>query len=175
LRYPLPVVAIAFAVLALAGIGGYRALSEASRGGPLETAGEAIWQASLPDLAGAAQPLRQWRGKVLVVNFWAPWCPPCRAEIPDFVRLQHDYGGRGVQFVGIALDREDRVRDFVAAVGVDYPILLGSAVPDLGRAAGNRNGGLPYTLVLDRRGRIAASLSGGIERSRLEAVIRPLL
>lgn len=175
MKYPLPVLAIAFAVLTLAGLGGYRAISEATRGSGAGTAGEAIWAASLPDLAGRTQALQQWRGKVLVVNFWAPWCPPCRAEMPGFVELQRDYGQRGLQFVGIALDREDKVREFVAATGVDYPILMGTAAPDLGRAAGNRTGGLPFTLVLDRQGRVAATLAGGIERTRLESLIAPLL
>src|SRR5580704_17582523 len=67
----------------------------------------ALLALSLPDTQGVAQPLAQWRGKVLVVNFWATWCGPCREEMPEFVRAQHDFGPRGLQFVGIAVDELD--------------------------------------------------------------------
>jgi thiol-disulfide isomerase/thioredoxin len=77
------------------------------------------------DLAGKAQALRQWQGKVLVLNFWAPWCPPCREEIPDFIRLQERHGQAGLQFVGVALDDPDKVAAFVDETGINYPILLG--------------------------------------------------
>jgi len=136
----------------------------------------AVWGATLPDLAGRPQPLRQWQGKLVVLNFWAPWCPPCREEIPGFVRLQKEYGDRGVQFVGIALDSADRVRAYADQVGIPYPLLLGDAgAAELGRAAGNRLGGLPYTVVFDRRGNPTATLTGGVDAMRLEALIKPLL
>jgi thiol-disulfide isomerase/thioredoxin len=67
----------------------------------------------LADVEGRQQALDQWRGKVLVVNFWATWCEPCREEIPAFVRLQDKYRMRGVQFVGIAIDQRDKIRMFV--------------------------------------------------------------
>src|SRR5690242_4909555 len=67
---------------------------------------------SLPDTQGAKQPLAQWRGKVLLVNFWATWCAPCRDEMPEFVRAQHDLGPRGLQVVGIAIDQPDKVARF---------------------------------------------------------------
>ena len=96
----------------------------------------------------ARQALRQWQGKVLVLNFWAPWCPPCREEIPDFIRLQQRHGEAGLQFVGVALDDPDKVAAFVDETGINYPILLGGdAGAALCMAAGNRLGGLP----LDRK------------------------
>lgn len=137
---------------------------------------DTVWNTTLPDLAGRPQPLRQWQGKLLVLNFWAPWCPPCREEIPGFIRLQQEYGGQGVQFVGIALDSADRVRSFARQVGIPYPLLLGDAgAAELGRAAGNRLGGLPYTVVFDRQGNPTATLTGGVDASRLEALLKPLL
>lgn len=135
-----------------------------------------VWQTRLPDLAGNEQALSQWQGKVMVLNFWAPWCPPCRKEMPGFVRLQEKYAGRGLQFVGVALDELDKVQAYADEIGVNYPILLGdmSAVM-LGQAAGNRLGGLPYTLVLDKRGTPIATLTGAIDETRLEEMVGPLL
>lgn len=143
----------------------------------LETAWvERVWAAALPDLAGQPQALSQWRGKVVVLNFWAPWCPPCRHEIPGFVRLQARLGTQGLQFVGVALDRPEPVREYVRQAGINYPILLGGAEGVfLGQAAGNHQGGLPYTLVLDRQGQPVASLVGMVSERRLEAIVRPLL
>jgi thiol-disulfide isomerase/thioredoxin len=135
-----------------------------------------VWNASLPDLANRPQPIRQWQGKLLVLNFWAPWCPPCREEIPGFIRLQAKYGDRGVQFLGVALDAADRVRAFADQAGIPYPILLGDAgAAELARAAGNRLGGLPYTVVFDRQGRPVATLTGGVDEARLEMLLKPML
>lgn len=135
-----------------------------------------VWDARLPDLAGRLQPLNQWQGKVLVLNFWAPWCPPCRKEIPDFVRLQARHGGAGLQFVGIALDEPDKVAAFLDDNGVNYPNLLGEADgADLSVAAGNRLGGLPFTVVFDRRGNAVATFTGGVTEARLAPVIESLL
>jgi thiol-disulfide isomerase/thioredoxin len=135
-----------------------------------------LWTTRLPDLSGREQTLDNWRGKVLVVNFWAPWCPPCRAEMPGFDHLQNRLGARGLQFVGVALDAPDKVSAFLAKNPVSYPILQGAVTGhELARAAGNQLGGLPYTLILDRRGSPVATLTGGIEEARVEALVEPLL
>src|SRR4030095_3013747 len=80
---------------------------------------------SLPDTKGVEHPLAQWKGKVVVVNFWATWCVPCREEMPQFVRVQDDLGGRGVQFVGIAIDQPDKIDAFAAELRLNYPALVG--------------------------------------------------
>ncbi len=145
-------------------------------GVPAEVRLAEVWDAKLPDLAGRMQPLKQWQGKVLVLNFWAPWCPPCRKEIPDFMRLQDRHGQAGLQFVGIALDEPDKVTAFVDETGINYPILLGAEeAAALSMAAGNRLGGLPFTVVFDRRGNALATLTGGVTEARLEALVKPLL
>jgi thiol-disulfide isomerase/thioredoxin len=103
---------------------------------------------SLPDLDGKEQALGQWKGKVLIVNFWATWCVPCREEMPEFVKLQKEFGDRGVQFVGIAVDDPAKVRQFAAELGLNYPALIGGyGAIELSKSLGNRVGALPYTLV----------------------------
>jgi thiol-disulfide isomerase/thioredoxin len=81
--------------------------------------GDALLAVSLPDAAGTPQTLGQWRGKLLVVNFWATWCAPCREEMPMFVKAQADHGGRGLQLVGIAVDDAAKVRQFASEIGVN--------------------------------------------------------
>ena len=145
-------------------------------GAPGAVSVAAVWDGRLPDLSGKPQAVRQWQGKVLVLNFWAPWCPPCRKEIPDFIRLQERHGGAGLQFVGVALDEADRVSAFADETGINYPVLLGGGDgANLSMAAGNHFGGLPYTVVFDRRGNPVATLTGGVTEARLEALVKPLL
>ncbi|MBI4205955.1 MAG: TlpA family protein disulfide reductase [Betaproteobacteria bacterium] len=137
---------------------------------------EAIMAARLIDLDGRQQPLSQWRGKVLVVNFWATWCAPCRQEIPAFVRLQEKYRSRGLQFVGIAIDQRDQVQVFAREFGINYPVLLGGIdTVEISRQAGNRIGALPFTLVFDRNGQIAAREVGETKETKLDALVQPLL
>jgi thiol-disulfide isomerase/thioredoxin len=141
-----------------------------------EAAGPALLQTSLPDLAGTSQRLDQWKGKVLVVNFWATWCAPCREEIPALVRLQRDLGDRGLQVVGIAIDQLDKVRPYAAEMGMNYPILIGELdAIDLARQAGNELGALPFTVVLDRNGNAVRGELGRVTEEKLAALVRPLL
>jgi thiol-disulfide isomerase/thioredoxin len=146
------------------------------RNGLDDTVAAQVYAARLPDLKGTPQPLEQWRGRVLVVNFWATWCAPCREEIPGFVRLQARHGGRGLQFVGIAIDQPDKVAEFAREFRINYPLLMGGLeTMELLRQAGNRAGVLPYTLVLDRGGRVVSREPGGLKEPRLEGLVEPLL
>lgn len=141
-----------------------------------EISAEPVFAASFRDLDDKLQPLKQWRDKVVVLNFWAPWCPPCREEIPDFISLQDKYRDRGLVFIGVALDEKIKVQAFADEVGINYPILLGEMeAVDLAKKIGNRMGGLPFTVVIDRNGSIVASAVGGLTMSRLEKIILPLL
>jgi thiol-disulfide isomerase/thioredoxin len=135
-----------------------------------------IFGARLTDVKGVVQPMEQWRGRVLVVNFWATWCAPCREEIPGFVKLQARHGSRGLTFVGIAIDQPEKVAEFAKEFGINYPLLVGGLESmELLREAGNRAGLLPYTLVIDRAGRLVSREPGGLKETRLESLILPLL
>jgi thiol-disulfide isomerase/thioredoxin len=137
---------------------------------------DALMAARLADLEGRQQTLDQWRGKVLVVNFWATWCAPCREEIPAFVRLQEKYRSDGLQFVGIAIDQPEKVQAFSREFGINYPLLLGGIdTIEISRRAGNRIGALPFTLVLDRNGRIVSRELGKARETELETRLKSLL
>jgi thiol-disulfide isomerase/thioredoxin len=173
---------VLFAVVAgLSAAGGvsYHLWSRGSGAGPARVPNavvERVLSARVADVKGGTQSLEQWRGKVLVVNYWATWCAPCREEIPGFVRLQERYGSRGLQFVGIAIDQADKVAEFATEFRINYPLLLGELETiELLRQAGNRAGVLPYTLVIDRNGKLVSREPGGLKEARLESLLVPLL
>lgn len=141
-----------------------------------EGAAEAVMATRLADLQGQSQALSQWRGKVLIVNFWATWCAPCREEIPVFIRLQEKYRTQGLQFVGIAIDQRGPVEVFAREFGMNYPVLLGGIeTVEISRQAGNRAGALPYTLILDRDGKVIGTELGSVKEAKLEGIIKSLL
>jgi len=164
-------------IAVLAVVGGYFArdwltLSDA----PEEDAAQVLLAATLNDLAGKPQALSQWQGRVVVVNFWATWCPPCLKEIPEFVRFQERYGSQGLQFVGLAIDSPSRVAAFVSQHGVNYPILIAQSEGlELSRRAGNRLGALPFTVVVDRNGRAAVVELGILDEAKLNRIVQRLL
>lgn len=137
---------------------------------------ESILALQLPDTQGKPERLEQWRGKVLVVNFWATWCAPCREEIPMFIKMQDKYRAQGVQFVGISIDQPDKTAQFAKEFGVNYPVLIGGFdVVDKSRDAGNDKRGLPFTLIFDRKGAINRAELGGLKQEKLEPVLAALL
>jgi thiol-disulfide isomerase/thioredoxin len=136
----------------------------------------ALTRTMFPDLAGEQVSLERWQGKVIVVNLWAGWCPPCREEIPGLVRIQQKFAPNGVQIVGIAFDSAAKSREAAAELGINYPVLIaGLEGIDLIRRLGNRAGGLPYTLVLDRKGSPVATHLGILSEADLERILAPLL
>lgn len=166
--------------LALAGV----ALAAATAGfvlGPRllqRDSGEAasIAAARFQDLAGATRRLSEWNGRILLLNFWATWCAPCREEIPMLMELRAEYSQFGVEVVGIAIDMASKVSDYVRQMRIDYPILVADAGGlDLMRSLGNTAGGLPYTVLLDRQGNPVRRKLGALRRDELLAMLKPLL
>lgn len=166
-----------FFVVALAALAaGYLARNSMIEPEPQRDAAQVLLAASLPDLDGRMQPLAQWRGKVMVVNFWATWCPPCLKEIPEFVRLQQRYSDKGVQFLGLAIDDRAKVAAFVARHGMNYPVLIAEKEGlTLARAAGNRIGALPFTVIIDKQGRPARVELGVLDEKKLAPMLEALL
>jgi thiol-disulfide isomerase/thioredoxin len=163
---------LAAAILAaVAGAYAYRAtVSERSA---VAEAAAGLMRLRLPDISGKNQSLAQWQDKVLILNFWATWCEPCRVEIPALLRIQAKYASNGVQVVGISLDSVDKVRQFATEYSIGYPLVVGSIeVIDLTRELGNKAAGLPFTVVLDRSGRVVKTRLGGISEAELESAIK---
>ena len=131
---------------------------------------------TLPDAAGEQATLAQWKGKVLVVNFWATWCEPCKEEMPRFIKLQEEFGPKGLQFVGVAIDQPEKVRAFAKDIGLNYPTLVGGyGVIELSKTLGNRVGALPFTVVLDRAGGLVHTQLGPLKDSQLQSIISQLI
>jgi thiol-disulfide isomerase/thioredoxin len=166
----------ALAVAAGAGVQHWRSSGKAPLPALVHNPAEAILALRLPDPHGKIEALEQWRGKVLVVNFWATWCAPCREEIPMFIKLQDRYRERGVQFVGISIDQPDKTAQFAKEFGMNYPVLIGGFdVMDKTREIGNRTRGLPFTLLFGRNGMINGSELGGLRREKLEPLLVGML
>ena len=128
---------------------------------------------TLLDSEGKSQAFSQWRGKTLVVNFWAAWCPPCREEMPAFSRLQDKYAANGVQFTGIALDSTEAVRAFSSQHPVTYPLLMGGAEgTELARQLGNSQLALPYTVIFSPSGETRFARLGAISEQELDTFLR---
>jgi peroxiredoxin len=131
---------------------------------------------TLPDLDGAPHNIHQWQGNVIVLNFWATWCPPCCRETPMFVDLQDEFGPQGLQFVGVAIDEISKVKEFMDTYGVNYPMLTGvDDAIEISKTYGNRFGALPYTVFIDRDGNIVHRQREELKRDQAESIIKKLL
>ena len=131
---------------------------------------------SMADVEGEMHNISKFDGKVMIVNFWATWCPPCRREIPAFIALQEKYQSQGFVIVGVALDSQQAAIDYVDPMGINYPILVseteGIAVS---QAYGNQLSVLPYTVVVDRKGIIRHAFAREITLAEAEKLIKPYL
>ncbi len=135
-----------------------------------------LFASSFKDFNRTGQPLRQWRGKTVLVYFWATWCEPCVREVPRLVKLYEKYRSRNLEIVGIAIDQTDKVREFSERYGINYHVLIGgNDALNLSRKMGNGIGGLPFLVVIDRNGKVAATYLGELTDEWLEQTVAPLL
>ncbi len=146
---------------------------------PSSSATKALPQAvdfTFPDLDGEKHSLKQWQGQVVMLNFWAPWCPPCRKEVPAFVELQGKYADRGFTIVGITVDTQENAQVFADTMGINYPILIAE---DQGIALaekyGNKVGALPFTAFINRDGRVVSTHRSEVTRETAEKALSGLL
>ena len=131
---------------------------------------------TLPDIDGKLHNINQWRGKLILLNFWATWCPPCREEIPLFIDMQEKYGKRGLQIIGVAIDSKQAVENYPDFAFMNYPVLIGQEkVMAIMKQYGNRIGSLPYSVVIDPQGRVLGRKIGAYKRSEIEALLDGLL
>jgi len=131
---------------------------------------------ALPDLAGQSHTIGEWQGKILVINFWATWCPPCLEEIPAFIKLQKQYGQQGVQFIGIAIDDDFAIEDFMKTTPLNYPNLMGQEQGiSLAEQLGNRSGAIPFTVIVNQQGQIVHRQPGELSTEKLVSILQPLL
>lgn len=127
---------------------------------------------SLNNLSGKSTSITSWRGKSLMINFWATWCDPCRREIPLLKTLAADWAGRDLTVVGIAVDHADQVRQFAAQFKIDYPVLIGEQdALDAAAKFGMHSPVLPFTVFTDRRGEVVALFVGELHRPQADFIL----
>ncbi len=141
----------------------------------LDDAESSLWSMNFQQPGGGTLSFAALRGQPLLVNFWATWCAPCLREMPMLDRFYRDKQAAGWRVVGLAVDGEAPVRDYLARLPVSFPIgLAGMGGVDLSMSLGNAAGGLPFTVVLDRRGKTVDRHVGALESRHLERWDRAL-
>jgi thiol-disulfide isomerase/thioredoxin len=131
----------------------------------------------LRDLEGNLRTLADWKGRVIMMNFWASWCAPCQYEIPEFVHYQKDYGEKGLQIVGIGVDARRKLANVARSLEINYPVLVLEPSVSRGLMAkwGNDTGIIPYTVVIARDGRISYIHRGQMGQEEFDTYVKPLL
>jgi thiol-disulfide isomerase/thioredoxin len=130
---------------------------------------------SLSGLDGKQHSVKEWQGKVLVINFWATWCPPCLKEMPEFEAIHAEYAKNGLQFIGVALDDAEPVKEFIASKKITYPILLGEDQGmKIAHDLGNIVNTVPFTVIVSKKGVIVKREMGELSRAELLEITAPL-
>ncbi|MDH3634335.1 MAG: TlpA family protein disulfide reductase [Gammaproteobacteria bacterium] len=130
----------------------------------------------LTDLDGKQTRIADWEANILIVNFWAPWCAPCRREVPTLIKFHRDFAERGVRVMGIAYDSESQVSRFADEYQINYPLFLaGNRTAMYNAAFGNHSGSLPFTALLDQNHRIVFQHNGELTAKQLHEQLEALL
>lgn len=155
-----------------AGAGMYLGINKFATDSAQPAAVSGLFGQTLPDKNGVPHHLSEWRGKTLLVNFWATWCAPCVEEMPELNRLQTEVEKKNIQIIGIGVDSAANIKDFSSRLDIRYPLYVaGMGGADLSRQFGNQAGGLPFTVLIDSNGHIKKTYLG---RLNLDEVRREL-
>ncbi|QJW85074.1 TlpA family protein disulfide reductase [Ramlibacter terrae] len=157
------------AIAAGAGVGLWRSRA----GGEHDAAVERLWTLDFQTPQGSTLSMASLKGRPLLVNFWATWCPPCVEEMPMLDAFFRQRSANGWQVVGLAIDQPSAVRTFLQRTPVTFPIgLAGLDGTALGKGLGNQTGGLPFTVVLDPKGQVRERRMGRVTEADLQAFSR---
>ena len=174
-RDPVILIVIAVVISLMLAFGIQRSRhSSVQQNGAGQLQGQPAPDFALTSLEGKTVKLSDFRGKAILLNFWATWCEPCKVEMPWFVELQKKYGPQGLQVLGIAMDDSGtkEIGDFAKKMNVNYPIVLGK------ESVGDQYGGIPYlpsTFYIDRDGKVVDRIFGLVSRSEIESDIQKAL
>lgn len=156
-----------------AGIGVYVGINRYSPAPAADDGSARFFAMALPDASGSNRAMNQYRGKPVLLNFWATWCPPCVDEMPELNALQQEFGTGKMQIVGIGIDSASNIAEFAKKQKIDYPLFVGGVGgTDLSRQLGNKAGGLPYTVLIDSKGVVRKQYLG---RVKIDELRRDLL
>lgn len=141
-----------------------------------QAAAKTFFNTTLLTPEGEPLTMSQWQGKIIVVNFWATWCLPCRDEIPELIDTYTTYKQKDLIIVGIAIDNAEKVAAFSKEFNINYPVVAGEFDAfTLAEAMGNPQGALPFTVTIDRNGAIIDTHLGRIKKQQIEKIIQPML
>ena len=136
----------------------------------------ALFESTINNPEGKPQGLKQFQNKILVLNFWATWCEPCREEMPELSNFYTNNQSKNLVVVGIAIDEEKAVKSYLKKTKVTYPILVDEDKGvTVSKDLGNHDGILPYTVIINPQGVIQKTIPGRIHQDQLDAIIKPFL
>ncbi len=168
-------IAIGLAAILFATAGAWYGNHQIAPAAAKSTAVANLFAQTLPDLEDKPQPLAQWRGKPLLVNFWATWCTPCVQEMPELSALQTELGETSLRIVGIGVDSPANIREFAKKVPVSYRLYVGGmGGSELSRQMGNQAGGLPFSVLIAADGSIRKTYLGRLKMDEVRRDIRGL-
>ena len=135
-----------------------------------------VLDARFNTLDGKEVALNAWQNKVIVLNFWATWCPPCREEMPELSKMQDQYKNQNLVIIGLSTDDLETTKTFIQTNPVSYPVLAGDMqAMNFAESLGNNQGVLPYTVIIDPNGHLVKTFLGRVNQTLLEKTVTPLL
>ena len=154
--------------LLFAGIGTYFGIRRLEPETPKNSPAAAFFKQSLPDSQGRDQTMSQWKGKNLIVNFWATWCAPCVQEMPELSALQTELAHGNTQILGIGIDSPSAIHEFSSKFKISYPLYVaGIGGTELSHQFGNQAGGLPFTVLIGPDGQVKKTYLGRLKINEL--------